>query len=407
MGSNKLQEIMKTKIAAILLLNTLFGFSQSEIENYSTFLKNQKQSPKEYIFELFETNNIIILGERDHRDTTQYDLILDIIRDERFINNVGHVYTEVGVVNQTKWANNVVKGNYKDTQEFEKEFVKLYRELDFNPLWDKYNMIKYLQGIYEINKNRTQDKKVTIGLTDCAFEWKDLTHKKYEEFKKNNLRGLNTRDSIMAFNFMKLYEQQNPINGHKKALLIQSRPHAINLNIVYKEKNIITTGGFIKKKYGNNVKVIAFNWYKWIPKEWKGVRWGLEHIIELTNDGKWDAAFEITENKSVGFDIKDTPFGLTEFDYSYEQNINFQDVIDGVIFYLPFYEFSCTRGLPNIVDIEFAEKYIERMDSINGNTSYSEKYTPKDEKMDWDEFRSFDCNDYEKMKIQMEQWIKD
>ena len=398
---------MKNILFAIILFSSFLGFSQSEISNYTEFLKDQKQSPKDYIFELFETNDIIILGERDHRDTTQYDLILDILGDERFINNIGYVYTEVGVVNQTEWANKVIKGNYKDNKEFENDFIKLYRELDFNPLWDKYNMIKYLKGIYEINKELEYEEKISIGLTDCAFKWGNMTHEKYMNFKKNNLVGLNTRDSIMAYNFMQLYKQQNPINGRKKALLIQSRPHAINLNVTYKEKNIKRTGHYIKEQYGDNVKIIAFNWYKWVPEEWKSIRWGLEHFVELTNDGKWDAAYEISGKQTVGFNIKDTPFGLTEFDYSYEQSIKYQDLIDGIIFYLPFYQFSCTRGLPNIVDIEFAKEYIKRTDIINGNTTWSEKYTPIDEKQDWDEFRSFDCEDYRKMKKQMKKWMKD
>ncbi len=398
---------MKNILFIIILFGSFFGFSQSEIDNYTEFLKDQKQSPKDYIFELFETNDIIILGERDHRDTSQYDLILDIIGDERFINNIGYVYTEVGVINQTKWANKVIKGNYKDNNEFENEFVKLYRELDFNPLWDKYNMVKYLKGIYKINKELEYEKKISVGLTDCAFEWKNMTHEKYLNFKKSSLLGLNTRDSIMAFNFMQLYEQQNLINGRKKALLIQSRPHAINLNVTYKEKNIKRTGSYIKEQYSDNVKIIAFNWYKWVPKEWKSVRWGLEHFVELTNDGKWDAAYEISGKQTVGFNIKDTPFGLTEFDYSYEQKIKYQDIIDGIIFYLPFYQFTCTRGLPNIVDIKFAKEYIKRTDIINGNTKYSEKYTPNDEIQDWEEFRSFDCNDYKKMKKQMRKWMKD
>ena len=231
---------MKSITLTITLLSTLLGFSQSKIVDYSEFLETQKQSPKDYIFELFEKNDIIILGERDHRDTTQYDLILDIIGDERFIENVGHVYTEVGVVNQTEWANEVLKGDYEDEQKFNKEFVKLYRELDFNPLWDKYNMVKYLKGIYDINKNLENDKKITVGLTDCAFEWEGMTHEKYIEFEKKLSKHKYTRDSIMAFNFMKMYEQQKPIKGQKKALLIQNRPHAINSVVHYKGRLLKT-----------------------------------------------------------------------------------------------------------------------------------------------------------------------
>ena len=165
-------------------------FSQTTVNDYYEFLKKQHQSPKDYIFELFQTNDIIILGERDHRDTTQYDLILDILKDERFIENIGYVYTEVGVVNQTEWGNRVVKGNFKNQKSFEKEFVKLYRELDFNPLWDKYNMIKYLKGIYNINRELKENEKITIGFTDCAFEWEGMTKEKYKEFEKKTCTDL-------------------------------------------------------------------------------------------------------------------------------------------------------------------------------------------------------------------------
>lgn len=395
---------MKYHLLIIILFNGILGFSQSEIDNYTAFIKTQNQSPKDYIFELFETNDIIILGERDHRDTTQYDLILDILKDKRFVEKIGHIYTEVGVVNQTEWANKIVKGNYKNKETFEKDFVKLYRELDFNPLWDKYNMIKYLKGIYEINRNLDNEAKITIGLTDCAFEWNNMSHEKYMKFVNTNLKPRNVRDSIMASNFMQLYEQQTSINGQKKALLIQSRPHAINLDISYKKRKIKKTGSFIKDRYGDKVKIIVFNWYEWMPPEW--YKWMPEHPIQLTNQGRWDAAFEMTGNKSIGFNIENSPFGLTEFDYAYEQGIKYQDVIDGIIFYLPFYQFTCTRGLPNIVDVEFAKKYIKRTDIVNGNIDYSSDSTAAIEKEDWDDFRSFECEDYKMMKKQMRKWIK-
>ncbi|GAA5021987.1 hypothetical protein GCM10011506_01800 [Marivirga lumbricoides] len=132
-----------------------------------------------------------------------------------------------------------------------------------------------------------------------------------------------------------------------------------------------------------------------------------KHINNLKTEGltERDAFFEIAGNRAIGFNMKDTPFGLTEFDYSYEQDIKYQDLIDGIIFYLPFYQFTCTRGLPNIVDIEFAKEYIKRTDIIRGNTEYSEKYSVTDEKQDWDEFNGFDCSNYEKMKEQMNKWI--
>ena len=59
-----------------IILSVTFSFSQSELTPYINFLQKQ-QTPKEYIFALWKESDIIILGERDHRDTTQYNLILD------------------------------------------------------------------------------------------------------------------------------------------------------------------------------------------------------------------------------------------------------------------------------------------------------------------------------------------
>lgn len=50
---------------------------------------------------LFDRYDVVILGERDHRDTTQYDLIEQIMSDPRFIDQVGLIMTEIGVYNMT------------------------------------------------------------------------------------------------------------------------------------------------------------------------------------------------------------------------------------------------------------------------------------------------------------------
>ncbi|MBV6652585.1 MAG: hypothetical protein KI786_02455, partial [Mameliella sp.] len=382
-------------------------FAQSGIEDFTHFLQNQAQSPKDYIFELFETSDIIVLGERDHRDTTQYDLILDILGDPRFIETVGHVYTEAGSVNRTTWANQVVKGDYENDKAFEKALSSLYQNLDYHTVWDKYNMVKYLKGVYQINQTLPEEKKLTIGLTDCPFDWNGMTHEKYLEFARQYLYTFNIRDSVMAHNFITLYENQKPVNGHRKALIIQSRPHAINLNTTYQGARTKRFGSFIKEAYKSKAKIIAFNWYNWIPLEWTSKRYGAPHSIELSANGKWDAAFEVSGKQSTGFDIKNTPFGLTNFDYSYDQDILYQDIIDGLIFYLPFYEFSCARGLPGIVDRPFAKALINRNDIINGDDRYSKEWSVRDEVLDWKEFRARNCSDYQAMKAQMNQWIKD
>ena len=69
-------------------------------------------SPKDYIFKLFEKSDIVVLGERDHRDSIQYNFILDLLADSRFAERVGHVYTEVGGINLTEEVNRLLNATY-------------------------------------------------------------------------------------------------------------------------------------------------------------------------------------------------------------------------------------------------------------------------------------------------------
>ena len=347
----------------ILFLSLLFiqqiCFSQTSITEYYDFLKEQDKSPKDYIFEIFETNDIIILGERDHRDTIQYNLIQDILSDKRFVENIGYVYSEVGIVNKTEKANQILKKNHIDQSEFEKELIKLIREIDFNPLWEKYNIYKYLKGIYSINKTLSEQEKITIGLTDVAFNWSTATIENYKIFDEHIERNLN-RDSIMAYNFVSLYESQIPKNGKKKALLIQNRPHAEKLIYGKKYK---TVGKHIADKYPKKVKVIALNWFDYRN----------ENEFKLTDNGKWDVAFYKSKNKTVGFDLKDTPFG--KFYYNEPLKIKYEDIIDGIIFYEPFYNWKCVIGIPNIVDEEFSYEILRRYNIYDGE---ERKYTEEE-----------------------------
>ena len=87
---------MRILFTILLSLSVMIADAQESQGEYEDFLADQHLSAKEYILSLFEKYDIVILCERDHREITQYDLILDVISDERFRAEVGNVYTEIG-----------------------------------------------------------------------------------------------------------------------------------------------------------------------------------------------------------------------------------------------------------------------------------------------------------------------
>ena len=164
------------------------------IEALRTCAAEKGMSPKEYIFKA----------------------------DPRFAEQIGYVYTEVGSYNMNDDVNRLLQGCYLTEAAFMDSLYAYYRKSEtFYSIWEKYNRVKFLKGIYEIN--RTSPRKIRLGLTDCEFSWDEIrTVEDYKDFWKSP--GLNNRDSLMATHISEMYARQTPLNGKRKALVITNQP---------------------------------------------------------------------------------------------------------------------------------------------------------------------------------------
>ena len=316
--------------------------------------------PKEYIFKLFEKSDIVVLGERDHRDTVQYDLIQDILADPRFAEQIGYVYTEVGSYNMNDDVNRLLQGSYPTEAAFMDSLYAYYRKSEtFYPIWEKYNRIKFLKGIYEIN--RTSPKKIRLGLTDCEFSWDEIrTVEDYKDFWKSP--GLNDRDSLMAAHISEMYARQTPLNGKRKALVITNQPHAINDSLILKKSNTVygTQGWWMKRIFGEErVKIVVLNWFDYNLFDGSN--------FPMTGDGHWDAAFELLECRPFAIDLKKYTIrrnGLQRFRRRYHDQCKEQVLAGcGRWSYLlcPLYDHVAAWGIEGLVTKEFEPEIKRRL----------------------------------------------
>lgn len=330
------------------------------IEALRTCAAEKGMSPKEYIFKQFEKSDIVVLGERDHRDTIQYDLIHDILADPRFAEQVGHVYTEVGSYNMTDDVNRLLQGVYPTEAVFMDSLYAYYRKSEtFYPIWEKSNRVKFLKGIYEVN--RTSPKKIKLGLTDCEFSWDEIrTVEDYKKFWKSP--GLNDRDSVMAAHISEMYARQTPLNGKRKALVITNQPHAINYSMTLKKTNTVygVQGWWMKKNFGEEkVKIVVLNWFDYNLFDGSN--------FPMTGDGHWDAAFELLQCRPFAIDLKNTPYGKTAYNglaggtTSHVKEKCWQDVADGLIYYAPLYDHVAAWGIEGIITKEFEPEIKRRV----------------------------------------------
>jgi hypothetical protein len=390
---------MKTLIFLLLLTFSVsmeVSAQKQAIVPYVDFLKTQQTQPVDYIFQLFEKYDVVVLSERVHTDSTQYALIEQVISDPRFVKTVGNVFTELGSTNRTEWANRVLKRNYKSYSDFEKELQKLYRDIEFMPLWDAYNLWKYLNGVYAVNKNLPANQKISAFFTDVAYDWSKCTTK--EQRQKDMINITTGRDSVMAYNFIREYEKiLQGVDPRKKALVIFNTRHSFN-DYRRPEGKVKDAAAYIFNKYPNKIANVMLNYYRCALEE---------NDCKLVVDGKWDAAFRYLGNPSLGFSFTGSLMGDDFFDFHYSlpsQDVTYKDVYTGFIFYKPIEEMVVVQGgMPGVIDDEFMPEIKRRLqlDGRNWTDEDMKSFGKKHSRNMWEKGAIRDS-----IEFQVNRWLK-
>ena len=366
MENQKVKKVFRMRISVLLLgcVLTVFipriifaqtSFISEEIKPLVNFIEQNNISPVDYVMDLFEKYDVVVIGERSHMDMTQYDLINQIVSDPRFIAKVGHVFHEVGVYNMADELNAVLKGTYLNEIEFDMELVKVIFNMDFMPLWDKANYTKFLKDIYLVNKNLPVKEKISVTPTEISFSWEQAKTMTAEEYRTTVLNGMwKQKDLIIASNAInELYKIFNGNNSRKKALIIWNMPHSCRYFTNQNNKPFFAYQ-IIADRFPGRIANVVLNNAKVLERE---------QTILLSNSGKLDAAFAACGNKSIGFDLTNSPFGDCIHDFGHiiaTDEVKMKDVYHGFIFYRPILEWENGIGVPNLDKIDIKDELVRR-----------------------------------------------
>ncbi len=338
-------------ILLILYILPFFSLSQNKNNNdFILFLKNQNISAKEYVLNQFKKYDIVIICERSHKEFTQYELIREIIEDEYFINNVGHIFTELGSVSIDERLNEFLLSKKISATDTEKRLLSVYRDMFDQPYWEPYSYPWLINAVFNINQNLSDNLKIQMHPSDFSFEWSKI--KSSEDYKKYyNNQGY--RDSVMGINIAKKYDKLKK----KKALVIMNYKHAFLKSHVFLNQHLHNTGEYLFNRYKNKVAGIYLMGLA-IPKE---------NDYTIVQNGKWDYYLELLNKISIGFNLKNTPFGKADFDvippesngkYTYK----YEDMFSGLIYYKPIKEHYLKTGWLNFASDDFLPELRRRTD---------------------------------------------
>lgn len=391
----------------LIFLNT-FCFSQNyspEITKYVTFLKTQDKTAKEYVLDLFEKYDIVVLCERNHGEMTQYDLIYDIISSPYFEKNVGNIFTEVGAVDNRNNVAKFINTKFKNEEEKTKEQLNVYRNMTFG-IWEKTNFYDFIGRLNTLNTNLPNNKRINLFVSNNRNPNPDEITS-IENFQKYfKLNWAYGRDSIIAQNIISTFDSIQSLSKRKKALVIMNYRHAFSKSL--SSDGNINVGDYLKRKYQSKFANVLINGTALLPEVDKNSL-NKPKIFQdmsetLIQDGKWDASFHVSNKENLGFNFENTPFGLDKFDkWPYENHYTYQDIFTGYIYYLPIEKHWDSYGIKNITNGH--EEEIYKKDSLLMK-SLGREPGSKENIEDLSKIETEKYDDIEKFIMLQNQWLK-
>ena len=340
----------------------------NKVEPYYKFLKEKGQNPKDYILDLFDKYDIVVLCENLHPEDTQWDFIYDFVSDERFYGKVNHIFTEYGCVwNQCK-VEDFMQTKFDSDSALHRATATL---MDYH----SGNFYFFMEKLYKLNQTLPDSLKITEHFTD-APEWEYLEKAYYDTLCSDN------RDSLMAQVVIDFYNKEK-----KKCLVITNYRHAFMVN----------NNNKIHEYFADNEAQYIYN--NFLEQAVNVMLFGSSfhsHIIfKPINNGVWNTALKKTGYTPVGFNFENSPFGQDYFDkfpYFFQKYpYTYADVFNGFVFYKPEEEFTYSKQpfkryaaeeeykfakQNNLIDTVIAKQLINNYDNEGGAQYVSLPFDP-------------------------------
>jgi hypothetical protein len=335
-GEKKIHKI----ISVLPTTQTPFPVSQILKKQYVRDIKKHKQQPFEYIVQLFENHDIVVLCERMHPEYTQWHFFSKTIFNDTFATKIGNIATEFGRNNTQRHLDSLLNNSFNSEEDRKKAFISLIRENGgMWPLWSNTNIYDFAVNLSKFNEKQDEKQKVNWFLCDVAGDWNNINNR--QDWDNNNFKNYN-RDSIMAMNIIDIFDNLE----HTKLLAIVNTRHA------YKENNQ-TTADYLLQKYGDKV---AFVWINNVS---------LKHSIEIFQPyqmGILDAAAAQIDDSIWALSFSHSILGEDYFELLPHVNkwhLKMKDLFDGMIYCLPPSQHFQKNGYEYMLS-DFADTLLKR-----------------------------------------------
>ncbi len=305
---------------------------------YSNFIL-KSSSPIDYVLSKFHKNQIVSIGEV-HENANSLDFLQAILKDKRFIKEVGILVWEFGSIQNQSIVDAALKAEeWDDTM-----LIKAYKQHTHPWGWPFKDYISVYHTAWKIN--HAGQGKIIIINADVPIDWELI------KLRKDYNKTVFKRDEHMAGII-----ENKIIKKRLKALFYAGEGHTNKLNANKKRNTVVN---LLLAKYPDKIFSITLHKENGYDKKAK-------HFLRIC-EGLFDYVFNINGNKPVAFDLNNGPFGRIDKTCArfIPADYNLRDMYDGYVFLGRLENYKRAEFIEDFYDAEYLKKVAERTKMVFG-----------------------------------------
>jgi len=264
--------------------NEAFPISMPEKAYYVKNIREYKEEPVNYVMQLFDKYNIVILCERWHPECTQWEFFSKIVLNDTFATKVQNVFTEIGNFQNQEQLVSFMNTRFSTEADLQRATAEIAREGGGSwPIWANTNFYDFIFHLHRYNEAKDSLNRINLFFTD-DFNWDKIsTPAQYD-----SLMRADDPDSIMAYHVINQFNKL----ANKKCLVITNTRHAWNIGT--------NEAAYIFSKYPDQTAVVLINF--------------TTQMLYPAMNGTLDAAALEIPDSIWAIDFKKCPLGNTHWD---------------------------------------------------------------------------------------------
>ncbi|MDO9254934.1 MAG: hypothetical protein Q7U54_05410 [Bacteroidales bacterium] len=353
---SKFKENADVQLKNIHQITKLKNVSKDTL-SFINFLRENSKEPKQFILQALSEHKIVIYGEL-HKRQKSWELLKTVVNDSKFHKEVGTVFMELSSDKQAELD------TFFKNQVIDKELIlNIFRDVQIYGLYDR-GEYEFLIELWKVNKKLPSKKQIRVVAVDEPRPFK--TFKNSEE-KEAHFNQTLERNEQMAKIISQTVRSQN---DKRNNLFIVGLAHAYKS--ILQDMAIGSQKGKMKPTAASQLSAIFSQ---------DEVFTIIQHIPVVSNNGTvhgeirkgvFDYAFSVVGNKSIAFNLKNSPFGKEPFDALYEISYNkmtgnYEDNYDAYLFIEPLKTESVEYLFDDILTDDFL-KELDRRAKITNTT---------------------------------------